>query len=210
QEIWERNKKSTQLSINGRLDWQRTLTRQQLRARLAVLYNRSGTNLVAAVVRPAAIKCVGVVSVSGFISDSVTYRYYPTSKDEAHYLVGCLNSNVVNQNIKPYQTQGLWGERDIHRRPFEVCSIPRFDPKNPLHIKIAAIAAQAERRLKRWLAMIGGTVAQARATARGIVRHERAQLDDLVAQLLAQSQLSTHTARKRHRFNPHDMLSFLL
>jgi hypothetical protein len=43
---------------------------------------------------------------------------------------------IVNEAIKPFQPQGLMGERDIHRRPFEVCNIPLFDAANELHLKI--------------------------------------------------------------------------
>src|SRR5882724_8721819 len=49
-------------------------------------------------------------------------------------------TSVVNEAIKPFQTQGLLGERDIERRPLEACPIPLFDPKNPLHLEIAEVA----------------------------------------------------------------------
>ena len=40
--------------------------------------------------------------------------YNAASEDEAHYLVGILNSPFVNEVIKPFQTQGIYhGERDI-------------------------------------------------------------------------------------------------
>jgi hypothetical protein len=209
EEIWERRKKRSQPSLQEYLDWQQKLTRQKLRARYAVLYATSGTNVVAAVVRPANAKRVGDAPVSGFIADTVTYRYYSHSEDETHYLVGILNSEVLNQKIKPYQPQGLWGERHIHRRPFEVCPIPRFDPKNRLHRKIAAVAQKAEATLKRRLPHIKGTAAKARAEARHIVKSQLARLDDLVRELLGNAEPTPAKAKKRGNPGPLDFLSVL-
>jgi hypothetical protein len=78
----------------------------------------------------------------GFIADNVTYRYYAKSEQEANYLVGVLNTPIVNEAIKPFQPPGLMGERDIHRRPFEACDIPLFDSKNELHRQIAEVSAR--------------------------------------------------------------------
>jgi hypothetical protein len=114
----------------------------------------------------------------------VTYRYYADTEDHALYLVGVLNSNIVNQAIKPYQSQGLMGERDIHRRPFEVCPIPYFDAHNALHRKIVAEARRGREKMLIWRAKIEGNAAQAREAARHIVRAEIERLDQLVTELL--------------------------
>jgi hypothetical protein len=47
-----------------------------------------------------------------------------------------LNSPFVNEAIKPFQTQGLMGERDIERRTLEICNIPLFDPADELHCEL--------------------------------------------------------------------------
>ncbi len=85
------------------------------------------------------------------------------------YLCALLNAPCVDEAIKPYQTQGAFGvrqgggERDIHRRPFEVLPIPRYDPKDnwcrrlaelsrDCHRIVDAVAAQADERwLRRWI-----------------------------------------------------------
>jgi hypothetical protein len=183
--IWEKRRKDSRMSLQARLDYQKLLTRQKVNARWVVLYNRPGTNLAAAIARRMRSSRIGGVPISGFVADTVTYFYYPASLNEAHYLVGVLNSEVVNRAIKPYQTQGLWGERDIARRPFEVCPIPRFDPANPLHRRIAAVAQEAERALKRHLPNIKGPAAHSRGAARDLVKPQLDQLDFLVQQLLS-------------------------
>jgi SAM-dependent methyltransferase len=209
EEIWEKRKKRSQPSLQEYLDWQQKLTRQRINARGVVLYNRSGTNLVAALIQRVRSPRIGQAPVSGFIADNAAYRYYPASLDEGHYLVGVLNSDTVNQAIKPYQTQGLWGERDIHRRPFEVCPIPRFDPENPLHRQIAKTAQEAERQLKRWLSGIQGTAARARAAARQIVKPQLVRLDDLVQELLGNAEPAPSKTKKHGNPGPMDFLSVL-
>ena len=149
-----------------------------------VLYNKSGTNIAAAYITPSEHKRIGEITIQGFVADHVTYRYYADSKEHALYLTGVLNSQVVNEAIKPYQSRGLQGERDIHRRPFEVCPIPLFDPQNGLHRQIARVAAEARKTVMEWKSKIEGNAGQAREAARKCVQPELAKLNELVGQLL--------------------------
>lgn len=129
-------------------------------------------------------KKVGKLSINGFVADRVTYRYYAKTEEEAHYLVGILNTPFVNEAIKPLQPQGLMGERDIHRRPFEACDIPLFDPKNKLHQQIAKISASARSELLPIVPKMQTPVGTARGDARRIVQGKLNQLNGLVIKLL--------------------------
>lgn len=200
--IWEKRRKDKEQSALDRLDYNRLLSSQDPNAKFTVLYNRAGTNLVAASLTASEYKKVKDLSVRGFIADNVTYRYYADTEDHALYLVGVLNSTIVNEAIKPYQTQGLMGERDIHRRPFEVCSIPLFDPQNLLHQKIVKVAREAREKMLKWKSKIEGNAAQAREAARHIVRPEIEQLDDLVAELLKGQAFASRSSQKGHSGNP--------
>lgn len=44
--------------------------------------------------------------------------------------------------IKPHQSRGKFGPRDICRLPFEFC-IPQFDKDNEIHKQIAALGLEA-------------------------------------------------------------------
>jgi len=44
--------------------------------------------------------------------------------------------------IKPHQSRGKWGPRDICRLPFEF-DLPKFDTQNQLHKQIAALGMKA-------------------------------------------------------------------
>jgi hypothetical protein len=76
------------------------------------------------------------------------------------------------------------GERDIHRRPFEVCNIPLFDSGNELHRRIAEVSAAARAELLPIVPKMELPVAAARATARELVASNLALLDELTRCLL--------------------------
>ncbi len=182
--LWNERKKKGQPSLIEYLNYDQKITNQDPQARFIVLYNKSGTNLAAAYLTAAEHTQVGKLPVQGFVADHVTYRYYADSEDHALYLVGVLNSKLVNEAIKPYQSQGLQGERDIHRRPFEVCPIPLFDAKKKLHRQIVEVAREAREVMLKWRSKIGGKAAQAREAGRKVVQAELDRLDPLVAELL--------------------------
>jgi len=182
--IWVGNRKNDRLSLAGRLDYQRTLTSQKVHAPFCVIYNQSGTNLAAALATKREFERIGELPIRGYVIDSKTYYHYPTSEEEGHYLVGILNTGFVNEAIKPLQPQGLLGERDIHRRPFEACAIPLFDPDKPLHLRIADVARQCREELLPIVPKMQTPVATARADARRLVQGKLNKLDELARELL--------------------------
>src|SRR5208282_5510917 len=200
--IWDKRRKDKQQSVLDRLDYNSLLSEQNIKAEFIVLYNKSGTNLVAAYLTASECKKTNRLTVRGFVADHVTYRYYADTEDHALYLVGVLNSTIVNEAIKPYQSQGLMGERDIHRRPFEVCSIPLFDPQDTLHQKIVQVARDAREKMLKWKSGIEGNAAQAREAARQIVHPEISQLDDLVSELLKGQVLASRNSRSASPATP--------
>lgn len=184
EKLWNERRKDKAMKLQDTLNFNGKLTEQKIRAKFIVLYNKSGTNLSAAMLTPKETKKIGALPICGFVADNVCYRYYAASEEEAAYLVGILNSSVVNEAIKPYQPEGLMGERDIHRRPFEACAIPLFEAKNKLHQRIADVAIAAREELFKIVPKMQTPVATARGDARRIVHERLNQLDELVAKLL--------------------------
>jgi hypothetical protein len=117
-------------------------------------------------------------------TENISWRYYARTEEEAHYLVGVLNTPFLNEAIKPFQPQGLMGERHIHRRPFEACNIPLFDPENALHREIAKVSAAARAELLPIVPKMELPVAGARAAARDLVAGKLNVLDTLTRRLL--------------------------
>jgi hypothetical protein len=185
EKIFSRNTKDSTMTAQGYLNFQNKLTAQRADAPYVVLYNKSGTNICAAYLNGDQFKEVDDLIVQGFVAESVTYRIYVGSEDEAHYLSGILNSTVVNQRIKPYQTEGVFhGKRDIHRRPFEVCAIPEFDKGNLRHMAIATCARQAKLMVQEWGPKMVGGLAYVREACRTLVAAQIREIDEHATHLL--------------------------
>lgn len=159
EKLWHERRKS-QSELVPYVDWQGKLKRQNSRNGYRVVYNRSGTHIACTVVQaPTQQKPLKIndIEVNGFIADSTTHYFEVITSDEAYYLAAYLNAPFVDETIKPYQSQGLFGaqsgggERDIYRRPFEVLPFPRFDGKNKKHLQLAQLGHDAEQVAQKWL-----------------------------------------------------------
>jgi hypothetical protein len=184
--IFAKGTKQKETTAQDYLNYQNKLTDQLADAKYVVLYNKSGTNISAAYLNVGDCQEIGPLRIQGLVAESVTYRIYTTSESEALYLTGVLNSTVVNQAIKPYQTEGVYhGKRDIHRRPFEVCPIPEFDKSNEVHKQIVELAKSAQRVIQKWGPGMKGGLAKVREKSRGLVSDQIKKIDDLVDSILA-------------------------
>ncbi len=112
---------------------------------IIVIYNSSGKNIASCVLQKDNLPEFPVshtsIAARGFIADKKTHFFGTNSEFEAHYLCAILNSDPLNQAIKPLQTKGLLGERDIGRRPFSF-PIPKYDKKNPIHKTLAQLSIE--------------------------------------------------------------------
>jgi len=181
---WDELKKETSQfgDLIERLDYQRHLIEQHPTGGFRVLYNQNGTHLSSCVIDTKFSLNVYDYSTQGFVADTKTYCYETTDSDEAHYLCALLNAPCVDEAIKAYQTRGLWGERDIHRAPFEACAIPPFDAADPDHRELARLSRAAH-------AIIAdvrpqGEVVRARRLAREAVAGEIAAIDAIARRVL--------------------------
>jgi hypothetical protein len=190
QKLWEEKatekaKKNFPRVIDS-IDYQGLLTVQSPRKRYVVIYNSSGTNLVSCVIDKQALPSFQLAKTTikpmGFIADKKTHFYETENEIEAHYLCAILNSDVVNEAIKPLQTKGLFGERDIGRRPF-MLPIPKFNAEDPKHLELAKISKQCHDILES-KQFTRKSTAGARSEARKIVAKELERIDKLVSELL--------------------------
>ncbi|MEM2290856.1 MAG: N-6 DNA methylase [Candidatus Korarchaeum sp.] len=197
QGFWSRN--ATKRSLKGhpriilRLNYMGNLSSQDPNKRYIVLYNASGTNLVSCVIDKKCLPTFRVpvdkqpdsrvveLAPRGFIAETKTYFYETDDEMEAHYLCAILNSNVVNGKIKPLQPRGLFGERDIHRRPF-MLPIPKFNGNEESHIKLAELSKACHAKVASLKFTRKGT-AGLRKEARKAVEEEIDEIDELVSRL---------------------------
>ena len=176
--IWNERRSSEDRTICQWLDYNNKLTNQNVHASNILLYNTSGTNLAAAMLAP--MNELQSLRVNGFVCDAKTYYLYTKNQEEGDYLCAMLNSDVVNERIKAFQPQGLYGPRDIHRRPFEVCPIPPFDGKDPQHTKVSKLGKECRELLKDIVPKMTGTLGAIRRETRQIISNQLRQINKTV------------------------------
>ncbi len=204
--LWEKGRRSPDRSLIQWLDYNQKLVRQNVNADLVLLYNSSGTNLAATLYRPKHSKTSLTFKANGFAADAKTYYYYPSSLEEGDFLSAILNSDIVNLAIKLYQPQGLYGERDICRRPFEVCAIPKFDPANTLHQKLASLGRLSREIIAPYVPELIGRVGELRLQVRQVLKAEIAKINSAVRELLREEGQNNLVLKKKK--NPsHDLFS---
>lgn len=187
---WEQHKKSA-MTFPERLDYHSYLTRQTIKDRYRVIYNSSGTN-IASCVLDIDIDELRIYRrrVQGIVIDSTCYHYTAPTESEAHYLCALLNSPLVNEAKMIYQSQGLWGHRDIHRTPFEACDIPLFDATDTNHLELANLSQTAhakidENKLMEESLLLNGGSGRARGRARELVADEISAINKIAQRVLA-------------------------
>ncbi len=188
QSKWDELKKDTtpQTFVEW-LNYLNKLTNQSPRGKIRVLYNETGTHLASCVIDTRnTVHDVYGRQTKGFIVDTKTYYYEAESLDEAYYLCALLNAPFVDNAIKVYQSQGSFGERDIHRRPFEACAIPPFDSTNADHLELAHLSQQAHSVIEALKAAGGlsGGVVSIRRQARAVVSAQLEAIDEIARRIL--------------------------
>ena len=175
EQLWQSHKKATTPgTLMQWFNYQNKLTAQSAAPGYLVLYGATGSNLAATVIDTHRLPVVQGVQPQAFLVDHKTYWYRAKEKNEAYFLAALLNAPCVDAAIKVHQTRGLFGARDIHRRPFEVCAIPQFDERNSDHFELARLSEEAHQVVAQLkLAQIGvvGARKQARKAAQAQIEH---------------------------------------
>jgi len=186
----QRGAKAARMSIYERLNRWNGLTRQNRAAKYRVIYNTSGTYLTAAVVEtePIQFQINGQdITVGEFLADYKTYYFETPDTSEAHYLSAILNAPEVDALIKPMQSRGLWGPRDICKKVLDL-PIPQFDADDPRHQRLAELGQECSARVEEWLASGGPgktkSIGKLRGMVRDLLRTQLDEIDDLVKKIL--------------------------
>ena len=120
-----------------------------------------------------------------FVNHQTLYVMQTDDETEAAYVVGMLNSNAVNEQIKESQPKGKHGEQHVHLRAL---MFPAYRPGDPAHQAVArastaiAKAAQTLAHNEPHLMAAGGALAPRRVSFRKKLREAK---PDLFAQLNA-------------------------
>lgn len=173
-----------------RLEYRGDVAGQLSGGRYLALYNASGTNISAVVVDREALPPLEVgdarILFQGFVAESKTYYCVSDSIDEANYLAAMLNSSIVDTLIKPTQSRGLWGERDVHKKPLAI-AIPRFNRESEAHRALAALSMECHGVAQEAVADLGRrykSCARIRDELRRLLEDQRHKIDALVLGIL--------------------------
>jgi len=111
---------------------------------------------------------VGSVGGKPVMTNQAMHPFVSLDKEhEAHYLCACLNSSVVNLAVISHTQLG--GKSFAQSNILERIRIPRFDPGNPVHLRLAELSKEAH-------------AAAARGDAQGL-RAIEAEIDQQAAQV---------------------------
>jgi hypothetical protein len=187
-----RREKAANMNIYQRLDHVHGLTRQHYRAKYKVVYPASATNLCSAVVPNEKITLnLGgqKIMLQNFIAESKLYYYETEDENEAHYLSALLNAPYVDQKIKPMQSKGSWGPRDIHKKVWEL-PIPGYDENKSAHNELAKLGIECTKKVTQLLPTLDtkeitpGKIGRLRNDVREKLSDELKEIDVIVRKIM--------------------------
>ncbi len=143
--VWKihRTELNQQYSATQYLNFQNKIISQELNSRYLVLYNSSAKDANATILDRNNYNLE-------FIADHKTYWLGTNSIGEAYYLTAILNSTIPNELMKKFQTRGLFGARDVHKKILDIY-FPRFDERNEIHLQLAQLSETAHKKAAKYL-----------------------------------------------------------
>jgi hypothetical protein len=131
----DKSKASSKMSVLDSLNFNNKLFSQMpWNKKYTVVYNKSGQE----------VKCA-VLITDRIVYEDTTQYYYASSKEEAYYLCGVLNSDAILEFINK---SGIKSERDIHKKIFDA-PFPNFNSIISEHAQIATISLEISEKVER-------------------------------------------------------------
>jgi len=183
--IWEIHKtnKSKNMFLTDRLNYQHGLTDQKMGMQFLVLYNSSAKDANALVVRREDFDLE-------FIVESVTYVFYTSLENEAHYLSAILNSSVPNALMKAFQARGLFGARHVHKKILDI-PFPKYNEQKKKHLRLAQLGARCHELAGQYLTdnppeqnLTAYHLGRIRLAVKRHISSEMKEIDELVMQII--------------------------
>ena len=160
--------------LSSQLEWQQDEGDRPVR----VVYTKSG--------EPTA----ALLHDSGPLVDHLLYWIRCRTIDEANYLLAVINSDALQEAVRPLMSQGQFGARDLHKHLWKL-PIPEFDSDAPLHAAVSEAGEAAAEGAAQQLAQLRQqrdrvTVTIARRELRKWLRQapEGQAVEDAVGRLL--------------------------
>jgi len=126
-----KTEKSENFTYLQYINWQNKLINQDLTTSYMLLYSASAKDANTVLLKRNELDLE-------FFADTKSYYYCTNNLNEAHYLLAVLNADFGNKMMKSFQSRGLFGARDVHKKILDV-PFPRFDSKNEKHNLLSAL-----------------------------------------------------------------------
>jgi len=125
------------------------------------------------------------LELQGFIVDHKAFYLETNKKAEAYYLCSILNSPIVDELIKPMQSRGLFGPRDIHKKVWEL-PIPEFDSSNHDHLALAKLGEECKKKISEFLShgVPQKSIGNLRKMIKAELKEEIKEIDGVVRKIL--------------------------
>jgi len=131
---------------------------------------------------------VGTVDGKPVVTNQAMHPFIPLDDaDEAHYVCACLNSSPFDLAVQSHTEKG--GKSFAQSNILEHLRVPRYDPKNQVHRRLAELSQQAhaiaagetegnladvEREIDEWSAKVWGLTAAELAAVQNALREANA------------------------------------
>ena len=136
--LWEENRKpSERKSLSEQLDYIHKLSSQ-----LEWLKNPAGKPVRILYASSGEYPTAALLEQDTALVENLLYWIACKSTNEAHYLLGIINSHTLHEFVAPFVPKGQFGNRHIHKHLWKL-PIPEFDLKQKLHVAIAKAGERA-------------------------------------------------------------------
>ena len=135
--LWEDNKAlANNLNLLGQIDYLHKLSSQ------LAWQQDSGTRPVRLAYTSAGQPTASVIQDDDILVDYKLFWVTCKNIEEANYLLAIINSDTLQEAVRPLMSKGQFGARDLQKHLWKL-PIPEFDPAEELHVAIAEAGATA-------------------------------------------------------------------
>ena len=135
--LWESHKAlANNLNLLGQIDYMGKLSSQ------LEWQQDAGDRPVRVVYTSAGQPTASIIEDDDIVVDYKLFWVACMSLEEANYLLAIINSNALQEAVRPLMSKGQFGARDLQKHLWKL-RIPEFDPALKLHADIAKAGARA-------------------------------------------------------------------
>ena len=135
--LWEDNKAlANHLNLLGQIDYLHKLSSQ------LEWQQDSGTRPTRLVYTSAGQPTAALIQDNDVLVDYKLFWVACKNTEEANYLLAIINSDALQEAVRPLMSKGQFGARDLQKHLWKL-PIPEFDPAQEAHLAIAEAGARA-------------------------------------------------------------------